>query len=447
MPVVEMVEWAEATPATEPALRGVSLRREPSLRALLDRLENKGMLTAVDRLDGASIATTSFVGSLNLGDITLRIRPKLDNGPLSALFGYALGLRKSSIELLPDHEATLSVPAFQDLLIHRLCVEASLLIRRGLHRKYSARQGTLSSPRGRILFSALAREQDQTDVGLPCRYFERDDNTIENRVLLGGLRTGASLALNGDIRLRAARLAGEMALTVSPIPLSVSTFRLLERSASRLTSAYAPAFRLIRLIEAGHGITTTQSEQELQLPGFMFDMNQLFQDLVERFLRDWLWTGTVQSQFPLKDIFRYEQSFNPWNRRPPTPRPDLVVMRQSTVVAILDAKYRDLWSRSLPREMLYQLTIYALSQATCSVATILYPVTVAGTRESRVSVKDPVSGQPRAEVRIRPVDLNKLADLVTAPRTFLNDRAREEFAEFLVTGVEASANRTQSGVA
>jgi 5-methylcytosine-specific restriction enzyme subunit McrC len=166
----------------------------------------------------------------------------------------------------------------------------------------------------------------------------------------------------------------------------------------------------------------------------MFDMNQLFQDLLERFLRDWLVDGDVRQQYSLSDVFRYQSGFNPRNRRTPTPRPDFVIVKQGRVAAILDAKYRDLWDTSLPRDMLYQLSIYALSQAVCRTATIVYPTTAVGSRESRISINDPVSGLPRAEVRLRPIDLNDLADLVSASRNLAHDRARRQFARYMVHG-------------
>ena len=47
---------------------------------------------------------------------------------------------------------------FQDLLVSRLASEVSRLLTRGIHRTYLTRQDSLSSPRGRLLFSHLARE-------------------------------------------------------------------------------------------------------------------------------------------------------------------------------------------------------------------------------------------------------------------------------------------------
>ena len=54
-------------------------------------------------------------------------------------------------------------------------------------------------------------------------------------------------------------------------------------------------------------------------------------------------------------------------------------MSGNKIAAILDAKYRDLWERSLPRDMLYQLGMYALSRSGPDrQAVILYPTLEAG---------------------------------------------------------------------
>ena len=57
---------------------------------------------------------------------------------------------------------------------------------------------------------------------------------------------------------------------------------------------------------------------------------------------------------------RYRPGFNPRRQRSPTPKPDYVLFRHGHVVAIADAKYRDLWEQSLPPSMLYQLSVYGI---------------------------------------------------------------------------------------
>ena len=371
MTTVALAEWQEATPETNPTLKDVYLPPGPHERAVLARLETQGMITVRELRTGLAIATTSFVGSIKIGPITVQIRPKIEGHAFSVLLGYALGL--PHLELLPDHQIGLTLPAFQDLLADRLAVEAARLMSRGLYRHYESHEGTLPSPRGRILFGRLARNGPLTSAFLPCRYFERDENVLANRVLLAGLQLAARVAIDPAIRGRARRSAASLAESVETIALNRSTFRALQRGGSRLTASYEPAFALIRLLMAGYGISTTHDGESIELPGFLFDMNLLFQEALGRFLRDWLVDGKVAEQYRLTDIFRYQPFFNPRRKHAPTPRPDYVISRGGHIVAIADAKYRDLWERDLPSGMLYQLSVYALSQMKCTAATILYP--------------------------------------------------------------------------
>jgi hypothetical protein len=67
---------------------------------------------------------------------------------------------------------------------------------------------------------------------------------------------------------------------------------------------------------AGYGISTTHNGDSIELPGFLFDMNLLFQEGLGRFLRDWLVDGKVAEQYRLTDIFRYQPLFNPRRKHP-----------------------------------------------------------------------------------------------------------------------------------
>ena len=95
------------------------------------------------------------------------------------------------------------------------------------------------------------------------------------------------------------------------------------------------------------------------------------------------------------------------------------------MVKLLDAKYRDLWEHALPRDMLYQLSMYALSQARGSTAVILYPTTDPAARVARIEVRDPSRDSAAGYVALRPVLLSRMVGLVGGSVT---DRRAERAA-------------------
>jgi 5-methylcytosine-specific restriction enzyme subunit McrC len=145
----------------------------------------------------------------------------------------------------------------------------------------------------------------------------------------------------------------------------------------------------------------------------------------------------IQEEYRLKELFYYDPYRNPLGRRAPVQKPDFLIRHGRQIVAILDAKYRDLWDRVLPREMLYQLSLYALgSSVHRRKAVILYPSLTSDVREQAILIRAPISGLPEAEVILRPVNLLLMEEFLRAKDATAR-RRRAALAYQLTFGIES----------
>jgi 5-methylcytosine-specific restriction enzyme subunit McrC len=432
----ELTEWDQTGPARDARLNGLSLVGQPKIRQLAEML--RGRLDFRQGYDGLEIASTSFVGRVDVGSLRVIIRPKLPALPLTRLLRYAYGLR--DLTTFEETRAPTARHGLQDLLVVLLTAEVDELLRRGLARRYMPQSESLESPRGQILVDKIILRGGIREARLPCRHFKRRSDWHLNRVLRSGLETAAPMTEDRDLRRRVYQLAAMFGDVEPPSRLRIEDIDLAERELTRLTDVCRPALTIIRLLQGSLGLDVDSSEQSNRTPGFLFDMNVFFQRLLSRFLRDNLANSRVVDELAIRDLFAYAPNANPRNRKAPAPRPDYALFRDNKLSGFLDAKYRDVWERNVPAEWLYQLSIYSLA-APNDVSVLLYASMSDKARDERVEIRQPISWSNKkpASVIFRPVPLFYLAELLDRDQADTLSSKRHQLADRLVRFQTGSA--------
>lgn len=407
---LSLSEWTCEVPEPSSATYGVHLPNDSKIQTKVQSLRETGAIEIDDiHGRGLKIQATSFVGRVQLGSLCITIRPKIAGFPLVQLLRYAFELRNLRLFGVADYIST--EVSLVDILLLQLQAEVSELFKRGLHKTYEHRFETLGIPRGRIDFQRYVRDGGQVQAALPCIHYPRTVDCLPNQILVQGLLLGSSLTSDLALRRRLRHLAVLFGDGVSRIELSRDVMTHMQQKQSRLTQAYAPAFQIIELLLEQTGVDLSNGG-EIGAAAFLFDMNRFFQALLLKFLQDYLVTAQVKAEYSLSQMMTYEPKFNPCNRLAPTPRPDFAIIKNRKVVTFLDAKYRDLWATRLPREMLYQLAVYALSGKAGNEATILYPA-LDSHPEQRIQIREPITGQHLGRVSLRAVNLLHLVKLIS----------------------------------
>jgi 5-methylcytosine-specific restriction enzyme subunit McrC len=412
---IKLPEWSIASPQTHNLLQGFSFENDSLARKLAKKLTASGQVEFYELKDGLEIHTTSVVGSFQIGNLSLTIVPKINGLPLFRLVRFAYGLR--DLELFNTQNFNNQYLAFQDLLILQFVVEVQELFSRGLLRNYQRKDEPVTSPVGKINFQRFASQGGLIKASLPCTYYNRLENCLHNQAILSGLILASQITRDLSLKISARRLANRFSQSVEKIHLQVDVLEQVDRASNRLTEAYSPALKLIALLLGNIGISNDENLDQVQVNGFLFDMGHFFQALLSRLLKDYLEGYKVEDEHKLKGLLAYVPGYQLPHRLDPMPRPDFAIFEKEILISLLDAKYRDIWKFGLPRDMLYQLIVYALSQKTERKAAILYPSLDEVAKDAIIQINEPTQGSKFGSIILRPVNLYKLENLIVGKRT------------------------------
>lgn len=287
----------------------------------------------------------SVVGALEVGDLSVSIRPKLRVSRVLYLACYAMGHIKFREEMFDYRDA----PTLVEALVPMFAAAARRAFSRGLLRGYRTEEDSLLTVRGRIRVDEQVRRRFGVTVPLEVRY---DDFTVD--VLPNRLVKAAAWRLLG-LRVRPssrATLGGVLANLEDVALEEFPSGTLPEVRFDRLNEHYREVVELSRLILRHSSVETQRGN--VRASGFLVDMNIVFQEFVTRALRQALGLS--------ERAFRSDEAIPPiWLDEAKVVRlkPDLSWWDGSMCIFVGDAKYKKVHDERVPNADLYQLLAYA----------------------------------------------------------------------------------------
>ena len=358
-------EW-ETLPVGEGGLTEAEARR---FHALAERAARRLKLpgTAVlTRTADRGLKAGQIVGVLAVPGRTVEILPKIDDddGAVRAALVRMLAVAHD----LPVAEGDLAALDTQrndllELLVRLFAERLLAAVRRGLPRRYVAREEDLRLLRGKLdvtrQITRLAVRPDR----LACRFDDLSEDTPLNRVLKAAVARLARLARTAAN----ARLLAEIAARLESVGDSPDPFREPVRL-DRTNAAFHDLHRLALLFLAGEWQNTASG----RAAGFalLFPMNDLFEKFVGRCLR----RALAPVRIRLQAGGHYALSGNLFALRPDA------VIEEAAGTVVLDTKWKrldpgkDKEKLGVEQSDVYQMLAYARSYG-ASRLILLYPWT------------------------------------------------------------------------
>jgi len=286
------------------------------------------------------VAGAGKVGVAQIGDVTLRVKPKL---PISRIF-YLLGFSRGFVwrdDLVPYATSEDLVHVLADAFVR----QADRALGRGVIQGYVERDDELAVVRGRLRHREQVTRRFGQITPLLVRYDDFTIDVAENQLVRAAanvLRRVPGLDAGVASRLRAITQRLDVVSDLTPgVPLP--TWRPTRRNAH-----YDTVLWFASMILKGQSIDLPIGA--VAVNGFMIDMAKVFEDFVTAALSDAL--EKIDGKVKAQDGWYLDVGGTV------SMKPDLVWYRAGKPIAVIDAKYKAEKPSGYPNADIYQTLAY-----------------------------------------------------------------------------------------
>ena len=313
--------------------------------ALHQRVPSLTVEPAPGTEDRYHLTPGSTIGALEVGNLSVSIRPKLPIARVLYLASYAMGRIDFRKERFDFEDA----PTLVEALTPAFVAAAHRAFAHGLLHGYRTEEESLHTVRGSIRINDQIRHRFGISVPVEVRYDDFTDDVLANRLVRAAIARLSQLRIQPKSRSHLSRIAATLD-NVSLVEFPPSA--IPEVKFDRLNAHYREVVTLARLILRHAAIETERGK--VRATGFLVDMNVVFQDFVTRALRDALRVSerTLRSDQGLSRITLDQNGKVPL-------KPDLSWWNGQTCTFVGDAKYKRVEDQRVPNADLYQLLAYA----------------------------------------------------------------------------------------
>ena len=285
----------------------------------------------------------STAGAVELGDLSVLIKPKMGIPRLLSLACYATGLFKGEEMGLFDFSEEDALP---DVLALALAGQARRAFSRGLLHGYRTEEEALFTVRGRIWFNEQIRRRYGVPMPVEVRYDEFTDDVLANRLVKAAAHQLVRMRLrSAKARAGVGWIAGVLdnvsMVEYPPGKVPAVTF-------DRLNEHYKGVVELSRVILRHSAFEAARGT--VRASGFLIDMNKLFQEFLTAALREEL--RVPERAFGESRIADLDQEGRVHLR------PDLVWREGRSCRFVGDAKYKRLAPAGFEHADVYQMLAY-----------------------------------------------------------------------------------------